>query len=259
MSFGRIWVIAKNVFWETIRDRILYLVGLFAIVFILAVVLLPDVAAGTQDKILLDIGMAAISLIGLVVAVFVGTTLINKEIEKRTVLVLLSKPVSRGEFIIGKHLGLTAVIAVLLALMTAIYFGALYFREIAFPVESLLIAVLFLLLQLSLIIAVAILFGSFTSSLLSALFTFGIYLMGNFSRDLVELGKLSEGQDVQRIADGLYLILPDLSRLDLKNLAVYGMAALPPVPTLLIHAGYGLLYTLLLLGLTIFIFSRRQF
>ncbi len=259
MSLVRIWVIASNVFRETIRDRILYLVGLFAIVFLLALLLLPSVAASTEDKILLDVGLAGITLIGLVVSVFVGTGLINKEIEKRTVLVLLAKPVSRSEFILGKHLGLTAVIAVLLALMSAIYLGGLYWQQIAFPLESIAISLLFLLLELSLIIAVALLFGSTMSSLLASLLTFAIYLVGHFSQDLVRLGQLSEQADIQRITNSIYLVLPDLSRLDLKNLAVYGMDALPSTVDLLLNVAYGFLYMIVLLCLATLIFLRRQF
>ncbi len=259
MSLGRIWVIASNVFRETIRDRILYLVGLFAVVFLLALLLLPSVAASTEDKIILDVGIAGITLIGLVVSVFVGTGLINKEIEKRTVLVLLAKPVSRSEFILGKHLGLTAVIAVLLALMSAIYLGGMYWQGIAFPLDSIAIALLFLLLELSLIIAVALLFGSTMSSLLASLLTFAIYLVGHFSQDLVRLGQLSEQADIQRITNSIYLVLPDLSRLDLKNLAVYGMDALPSTTDLLLNVAYGFLYMIVLLCLATFIFLRRQF
>lgn len=259
MSLGRIWVIASNVFRETIRDRILYLVGLFAVVFLLALLLLPSVAASTEDKILLDVGLAGITLIGLVVSVFVGTGLINKEIEKRTVLVLLAKPVSRSEFILGKHIGLTAVIAVLLALMTAIYLGGLYWQNIAFPLESIAISLLFLLLELSLIIAVALLFGSTMSSLLASLLTFAIYLVGHFSQDLVRLGQLSEQADIQRITNSIYLVLPDLSRLDLKNLAVYGMDALPSATDLLLNVAYGFLYMIVLLCIATLIFLRRQF
>lgn len=125
MSIQRVLAIAINVFREVIRDRILYLIGLFAIALFILASLLPYVATNTQDKILLDIGIAAIGLIGLMTAIFVGTTLVNKEIEKKTVFVLLAKPVNLSEFIVGKHLGLSAVVAVLVAAMTLIYFAIL--------------------------------------------------------------------------------------------------------------------------------------
>ena len=257
MNLGRILVIASNVFREVIRDRVLYLIGFFAILLLAAVALLPQVAAGTENKIILDVGLAAIEVLGLIVTVFVGTSLVNKELEKRTVFVLIAKPISRSEFIVGKHLGLSAVLAVLLILMTAIYLAVLYFSRIPYPLVSTLISVLYLFLQLSLITAVALVFSVFTSSLLATLLTFAVYLMGHFTRDLVTLGNLSKNPDVQRLTQAIYLVLPDLSRLDLKNQAVYGI--LPDPTTLLVNAGYGLLYTVLLLAIAILIFSSREF
>lgn len=259
MSLGRIFVMATNVFREVVRDRILYIIGFYALILAAAIRLLPEVAATTEDKIFLDFGLAAMSVLGLIVAVFVGTGLVNKEIEKRTVLVLIAKPISRSEFITGKHLGLSAVLAVLVAAMTAIYLAFLHFGNIPYPLSSILLAALYLFLQLSLITAVAIALGVFTSSVLATLLSFGVYLMGNFSQDLVELGSLSRNPGLQRLTQGLYLVLPDLSRLDLKNQAVYGSELLPNSLTLIANAGYGLLYTLLVLVIAILIFSRREF
>jgi ABC-type transport system involved in multi-copper enzyme maturation permease subunit len=259
MSLGRIWAIATNVFREVVRDRILYIIGFYGLLLAAAIRLLPEVAAATEDKIFLDFGLAAMNVLGLIVAVFVGTGLINKEIEKKTVLVLIAKPVSRSEFIIGKYLGLSAVLAVLVAAMTGIYLGWMEFRNIPYPRESLLIAALFLFLQLSLITAVSILLGVFTSSVLATMLTFAVYLMGNISQDLLKLGRLSNNPGIERLTQALYLVLPDLSRLDFKNEAVYGIQVLPSPVTLLTNAGYGLLYIVLLLALAILIFSRRQF
>lgn len=259
MSLGRIFVIATNVFREVVRDRILYIIGFYALVLAAAIRLLPDVAATTEDKIFLDFGLGAMSVVGLVVAVFVGTGLVSKEIEKRTVLVLIAKPISRVEFITGKHLGLSAVLAVLVAAMTAIYLTLMHLGNIPYPLGSILLAVLYLFFQLSLITAAAIALGVSTSPVLATLLSFGVYLMGNFSQDLVELGRLSSNPGFQRLTQGLYLVLPDLSRLDLKNQAVYGSELLPNALTLIANAGYGLLYTVLLLVIAILIFSRREF
>ena len=257
MSIGRIWAIASNGFREVIRDRVLYLIGFFALLLVIALQLLPEVAATTEDKIFLDFGLAAISILGVVVAIFVGTNLINKEIDKRTVLVLIPKPLNRAEFIIGKHLGLVGVLAILIVAMTGIYLALLSFSQVKYPLGTILVSTLYQFLELSLITAVALLFSVFTSSLLAALLTFGVYLMGNLSRDLLELGNISRNSNVQTLTQGLYLVLPDLSRLNLKNEAVYGI--LPPPVTLLGHGLYGLLYTVLLLAIAILIFSRREF
>lgn len=257
MSFGRIWAIASNGFREVIRDRILYLIGLFTLLLLLALRLLPEIAATTQDKIFLDVGLAAIELLSVFVAVFVGTSLINKEIEKRTVLVLIPKPVTRAEFIIGKHLGLSGVLAVLMIALTLIYLILLSFSKIEYPLASILVSTLYLFLKLSLLIAVALLFGVFTSSILATLLTLAVYLMGNLSRDIVTVGNLSRNSNLESLTQSLYLVLPDLSRLDLKNEAVYGI--LPSPQTLLSNGVYGVFYTVLLLAVAILIFSRREF
>lgn len=257
MNTFRVWVIASNVLREVLRDRVLYLALLFAVVLLGATLLLPEVSAGSEGKILLDLGIALIGLFGLVVAVFVGTGLLNKEIEKRTVLVLMAKPMSRTEFIVGKHLGLSTVLAILVALMTAVFFVVMSWKQMDYPWGSLVVAAVYLLLELSLITAVAILFGVFTSSLVATLLTFAVYFMGHLSQNLVTLSNTVETPGIQRLIQGLYLIFPDLARLDLKNTAVYG--SLPPTSTLLLNAGYGLIYIVLLLTLATLIFSRRQF
>jgi ABC-type transport system involved in multi-copper enzyme maturation permease subunit len=257
VSFARIWAIASNGFQEVIRDRVLYLIGLFALLLVIALWMLPKVAATTQNKIFLDLGLAGIEVLGVIVALFVGTGLINKEIEKRTVLVLISKPLNRAELILGKHLGLSAVLAVLIVAMTLIYLILLSFSKIEYSLASILVSTLYLFLMLSLLTAVALVFGVFTSSLLATLLTLGIYLMGNLSPDLLKFGKLSENPTLRQLTEGLYLVLPDLSRLNLKNEAVYGL--LPSPQTLLSNGVYGLFYTALLLAIAILIFWQREF
>ncbi|TVU52453.1 MAG: ABC transporter permease [Arthrospira sp. PLM2.Bin9] len=253
---GRIMAIAKNVFWEVMRARVLYILGIFALLMVAAVELMPQVAASLEDKIVLDLGLAAISLLSLIVAVFVSTTLINQEIEKRTVYLLLSKPVSRPELIIGKHLGLWAVLAVLVVVMTAIYMGVLSLNQIPYPAPSIAISNLLIWIKFGLIGAAGILLGVLTSSLLATLLTFAVYVMGSMSRDLLELGQISDSQTIENVMTAMYVILPDLARLNLKNDAVY--ADIPDVPILVANAGYGIIYTVLLLALAIAIFSRRE-
>lgn len=257
MNLGRIWTIATNVFWEVIRDRVLYLIGLFALLMAAAVRLIPELAAQTERQIILDTGLAGISVLALVVTVFISTGLVNKELEKRTVYILIAKPLSKTELIIGKHIGLSAVLAVLVGAMTVIYFAILSFSKISYPLGSIAITAVFLFFQFSLLTAVGIAFGVFTSSLLATLLTFGTYLMGNLSRDLVNLGKLTENVGIENFMKALYVVLPDLARLDFKNDAIYGQ--IPPVGTLAANAGYALLYIVVLLSIAIAVFSRREF
>lgn len=254
---GKIWAIASNGFREVIRDHVLYLIGFFALLLVIALRLLPEVAATTESKILIDFGLGAIDLLSVIVAVFVGTSLINKEIDKRTVLILIPKPINRAEFIIGKHLGLVGVLAVLIVAMTLIYLILLSFSKVEYPLGSILVSTFYLFLELCLITALGLMFGVFTSSLVAALLTFGVYLMGNLSSDILKFGNLSKNSSVQMLTQGLYLVLPDLSRLNLKNEAVYGL--LPSPLALLGNGLYGLFYTVLLLAIAILIFSRREF
>jgi Cu-processing system permease protein len=257
MNLRRILTVAINVFWEVIRDRILYLIVVFALLMGASVRLIPELAATTEKKIILDVGLAAISILGLIVTVFVATGLVNKEIEKRTVYLLVAKPISRAELIVGKHLGLSAVLAVLVGAMTVIYLAILSLSRIPYPVGSILIASLFIWFELSLVAAIGILFGVFSSSLLATLLTFGVYLMGHSTRDLVALGKLTKNPGIEQLMMGLYLVLPDLARFNLRNDAVYGQV--PYLAALITNVGYGLLYGVLLLSISIAIFSRREF
>lgn len=257
ISILRIWAIAANGFREVIRDRILYFIGFFALLMAFAWRLLPEIAVGTHQKIFLDLGLAAIGLLGVIVAVFVGTGLINKEIDKRTILVLIPKPLSRAEFILGKHLGLSGVLAVMLGVMLVIYLLMLLGMKVSFQALPLIVSVFYLGLELILIAAVAIAFGVFTSSIIATLMTFGVYLMGHISKDLIQLGIISKNPNILAITKNIYLILPDLERLNFRNEAVYGL--LPSADVLIGNALYSLVYTGLLLGISILIFSRRQF
>jgi ABC-type transport system involved in multi-copper enzyme maturation permease subunit len=143
--------------------------------------------------------------------------------------------------------------------MTAIYITLLQLNRIPYPLGSILLAAVYLFLQLSLVTAIAIALGVFTSSVLATLLSFGMYLVGNLSQDLLTLGRLSKNPGLESLTRNLYLVLPDLSRLDLKNQAVYGSQLLPNPLTLITNASYGLLYTVLVLAIAILIFSRREF
>jgi ABC-type transport system involved in multi-copper enzyme maturation permease subunit len=257
MNLFRIWAIAANGFREVIRDRILYVIGFFAIFLALALRLLPEISVGADGKIFLDLGLAATSLLGAIVAIFVGTGLINKEIEKKTVLVLIPKPISRTEFIVGKHLGLSAVLAAMIAIMTVIYLAMLYWAKIPFSLSSILLSQAFLFLELAVLTAVAILFGVFTSSILATLFSFGIYFMGHISKDLLKLGAITKNENIETLTKSLYLVLPNLERFNLKNDAVYGL--LPASSELFSTLLYGILYIIFLLTIANLIFARRQF
>ncbi|MDC0831971.1 ABC transporter permease [Leptolyngbya valderiana BDU 20041] len=259
VNFSRFAAIATNVFREVVRDRILYVIGFYVLVLVLAVRLLPDLSAGAYPKIVLDLGLGTIELLGVFITAFVGTALINKEIDKRTMLVLVSKPISRGELIIAKFFGLWAVLLVAIVSMAIVTLPIAALSSIEIPLGSFAIAVAFLGLKLAVLIAVAILFGVFTSSLLASFLTLATYLAGSFSRDLLQLAETTNNESFKPISTVLYIVLPDLLRLDVKNEAIYGMAAMPDAGTLWLNVLYGVTYIVVLLALAIAIFRQRQF
>jgi len=173
--------------------------------------------------------------------------------------VLIAKPVSRFEFILGKHLGLSAVLATVMAALTGVFFSVLLIQGIAFPAGAILVAVLFMLLEMVLLVAVAMLFGVFTSSLLATLLTFAVFLVGHLSQDIVRFGRVVDSENFQRISRWIYLVLPDLERLNFKNEAIYGASLLPGPGELFLNALYALIYTALLIIIATNIFARRQF
>jgi Cu-processing system permease protein len=256
MNPKRVFAIAANVFKETIRDRVLYVILFFAVILLLGTRFLPEVAAGSSVKLILDAGLATISLFGLVVAVFVGTNLINKEIEKR-----IAKPLKRSELLLGKHLGLGAVLAVLVGLMFLAFLLAIFVViqvDPGFvPIQSMVGAVALNYLELLVIIAAALFFGTFTSSLMASVFTFSLYVIGHFSRDLLALGAIAKNENIAMLTRVVYTLLPDLERFNIRNESIYGN--IPSLTELGVTLSLGILYIALFMSGAVTIFSRREF
>jgi ABC-type transport system involved in multi-copper enzyme maturation permease subunit len=257
LSLGRVWAIATNVFRETVREQVLYLSLLYTIIVVAAMVMLPEFSYDSSAKMIVDTGVAAIEIVSLIVAVLVGTNLINKEIDKRTIFILIAKPMHRTEFVLGKHLGLTAVVGALVSIMSLIFIVLMAIKQIPIPIGAILIANFFIFWQIMLVGAIAIFFGSFSGSLIASLLTLCAYVIGNFSRDLLTLGEISENPAVKNVTRTFYMILPDLSRANLKNEAVYNI--LPSLLDMFSNGVYILSYALLTLAIAILIFARRQF
>jgi ABC-type transport system involved in multi-copper enzyme maturation permease subunit len=247
--------IALNTFREAIRDRILYLLMAFALILIGVSQLLSMLTVGNEEKIIKDVGLSAISLFGVLTAVFVGTSLVFKEIEKRTIYTLLANPVARWQFIGGKFVGLMAVLAMNVGLMSAALLGIVATRGES-P-GTLVPAIALILVELGVITAFALLFSSLTNPILAALFTFAAYVTGHLSWSLKLLkDKLGDGISAL-FCDGLYLLLPNFSYLDIKTEAVHGL----PLESgyFPIALAYGLGYTAIVLVIACLVFQRKDF
>lgn len=247
--------IALNTFREGIRDRVLYLLVVFALIIIAISRLLSMLTVGDETKIIKDVGLSAISLFGVLTAVFVGVNLVYKEIERRTVYTLLANPVRRWQFVVGKFVGLFAVLTMNLMLMSLLLFGVLALRGES--AAALVPAIGLILLELALTTAFALFFSSVTNPILAAVWTFAAYVLGHLSWSLKLLAeRVPEG--IGRTAcDLLYWILPNLERLNIKAEVVHGLAL--PGGFIGAAVAYGLGYTTIVLVLACLAFERRDF
>jgi ABC-type transport system involved in multi-copper enzyme maturation permease subunit len=261
--------IAANVFKESVRDKVLYGLVLFAVLLIGASLLLGELTAGQEIKIIKDLGLAAISLFGLFIAVFIGTGLVSKEVERRSIYSLLTKPMTRSQFILGKYLGLVLTLTVNIAIMTAALYLVLAVNDWRTVPElkaaweapaidpALMKASLLILAELSIVTAVALLFSTFSGPILSAAFTVGLAIVGQFNADLKNFESVVNSAPVVWTARALYYLLPNLAPFDVKAQVVHALPV--PLDYLAWTIGYGAVYvTVLLLGATL-IFSRRDF
>jgi ABC-type transport system involved in multi-copper enzyme maturation permease subunit len=252
----KIGAIAGITFKEAKRDRILYLLFFFAAVGIVASRVLAVLTVGDRIKIIKDVGLASISIFGVLMAILIGTGLVYKEIDKKTIYTLLAKPLHRAEFILGKFLGLVLTLFVMTAAMTVIFLAIVYAHTL--KVETgLLVAVVYIFLELVLITAVAILFSSFSTPILSSLFALGFYLIGHLSWGLELILKKMQPGPGRSLVRALFLILPDLENFNFRTEVVHGLPIPPGIP--LSAFFYGICYTAFILGLAVLIFRRRDF
>jgi len=252
----KIAAIAGITFKEAKRDRVLYLLFFFAALGIVAARVLAVLTVGDRIKIIKDVGLASISLFGVLMAILIGTGLVYKEIDKKTIFTLLAKPLHRAEFIMGKFLGLVLTLCVMTLAMTLIFLAIVYAHTLRIE-TPLLVAVGFIFLELVLITAVAVLFSCFSTPILSSLFTLAFYLIGHLSWGLeLIIRKMRPGAG-RTLVRGLYAFLPDLENFNFKTEVVHGL----PIPAGIYLSSflYGVCYTAFILGLAVLVFRRRDF
>jgi len=251
-------VVAINTFREAVRDRVLYNLIFFALLMIGASILVGEISVGIERLVIINLGLAAISIFGLIMAVFIGVGLVYKEIEKRTLYSLLAKPIRRGEFLVGKYGGLLLTLVVNTSLMTLGLAVALFYvgRPFLRSDASILIAVYFIVLELALVTALALFFSCFSSPVLSTLFTLGIYLTGMFAADIRDFGDLTRNPVVQGVARLLYYLVPNFHNFNAIAAAAHGETI--PLTLVLHNTLYTLLYVTLVLLAASAVFSRRD-
>lgn len=252
---GKITAIALNTFRESIRDRIFYSLLFFAVVLILFSMVLGNLTIGDPLKIVKDFGLGSISIVGTLIAIFVGIGMIYKEMEKRTIFVILSKPLARWQFFIGKYCGLSLTILVEVVVMSILLFVLcfLYVPEIPW---TLLYAIIPIFFEILLILAIAFLFSTFSTSFLSGMFTLSIFISGHFTGDLKAIAQATEDALFQKVSNVIYYVLPNLEYLNFKTRVVHHLNI--TISEVMLSLTYGILYTVVVLLVGIFIFQRRD-
>ena len=259
LSLRRTLAIARNAFREAVRDRVLYNLVLFVLLLIGGAVFLGELSAGQEAKIIVDLSLSAMLLFGVFIAIFVGVGLVYKEIERRTLYAILSKPISRSQFLLGKYLGLCATLFVNVAIMgIGVSLALLYIHRGWNPlVVNVWPAILLIYLELAIITGVALLFSSFSSPALSALLTFFVFIIGHFSADLKALATSSGSAPARFVFRALYYLLPNLSNYSAITAASHGIV--PDAMSVILAIAYAIVYSAVLLAAASLIFGRRNF
>jgi ABC-type transport system involved in multi-copper enzyme maturation permease subunit len=253
---GKVAAIALNTFKEAVRDRILYAIVVFALVMLGSSTILVTISVGGEEKIIKDLGLACISIFGLLIATFLGIGLVSKEIEKRTLYTIITKPIHRYQFILGKYLGLVLTLSVNVLVMALGLIGLAYaWEDTSSP--RLLLAVVFIFLELILVTATAMVFSAFSSPALSAIFTLCLFVAGHLSADLRLFAAHFGGAATKLLAETLYFLLPNLSRLNFKDQAVHPLAI--DGGTAALSFVYAIFYAAALVLAAVVIFQRRDF
>lgn len=251
----RVFTIAHNTFRESIRDKVLYVLLFFAAVTIVGSKALGWISIGQDIKIVKDITLAASSVFGALIAIFVGASLIYKEIDKRTLYTILARPLDRWEFVIGKYLGLMALLAVAVSVMTAM--SAAYILLLGGTVDAVyLLAALLIYMKLMVVTAMALVTSSLSSPILGAIIVFCFYVFGHATGVFKELPPQFEGTFAKQALEFTYYVVPNLANFDIRAEAANGVDVNPAY--IIFVVVYGLGYTGLLLLAATLAFERKD-
>jgi Cu-processing system permease protein len=254
----RAGIVALNTFREAVRDRVLYSLVFFALLMMVAAIVVGQISIGIEESVIVSLGLSAISVIGLLISIFLGVALVSKEMEKRTLYALLAKPVRRWEFLLGKFGGLVLTLAVNTAAMAlGLLLVMLYVKHGLERSDAVvLVAVYFILLKLTLIVALALLFSCYTTPLLAILFTAGLYVVGLYVQELRNLPVEVMSPAMAAFTKWLSYFLPNFENFNVMAMAAHGRSV--PGALILQNTLYAAVYCTIVLATTSVVFSRRN-
>lgn len=248
--------VALNTFRESMRERILGVAVLFGAILMASSVLLSPLAVGAKQKIVTDVGLAAVSIIGVLMAVFLGSTLLHKEIDKKAIYLVLTRPIPRPAFLAGKLAGIVLAIAVVFAVMTAVLLGTVALgKGILRP--ALFASVYLSFLETAVVCSVVMLFSTFTTPMLTSFFALCIFAAGSMSGDLRVFASKFGGEGMKLVTDALYYLLPNLRVFNLRHEAVHGLPF--EAGDVLRATIYAAVYSGVALLFACAVFRRREF
>lgn len=252
----KIIAIAKNTFKEAMRNKVLYTIVAFAIIMIGSSFFLAELTVGANVKVMKDMGLAFISIFGIFISIFIGIGLVYREIDKRTIFTIISKPIARYEFIIGKYFGLLLTLAIQLFVMLIFFYCVELYVEKTIDIYIML-GIFTIFLELMIVTAFSIFFSSFTTPFLSGLFTISLFVIGHLTEDLLALGEKSKKIFIVSISKVVYFIIPNLENFNIKNRLVHHLPI--SYSEIAYITTYGLFWISFLLFFSILIFQRRDF
>ena len=253
---SRLTAITLNTFREAVRDRVLYNLILFVLLLVASAPLFGQISIGMERLILVNVGLSSISLFGVIIAIFIGIGLVSKEIEKKTLYTILSRPVRRWEFILGKYLGLIMTLVVNTALMTVGFYIALLITNGLHKTDALLlVAIYFTVLQFLIVTALTVLFSTFSSPIFSAIFAFALFVIGTFAEDLKNFAAISKGA-AKLLATAAAYVMPNFASLNIIAQTAHDQGVGGRL--ILFNTLYALLYSASAVAAAVLIFERRN-
>jgi Cu-processing system permease protein len=252
----RVSSIAFNTFRESVREKLLYIGFLFGGILIVSTFILSPLAIGARGKIIMDVGLASISLLGVLTAILVGGTLVHKEVDKRAVHIVLTRPVSRWQYLVGKFTGVVLAVAALVGVMSVFFLLTLLLGS--GTLGPVVFAALYLsLLEIIVMCAVVIFFSTFTTPILTSFFSLCIFAAGSLSNDLRVFAQKFGGASLRYAVAVFYYLLPNLKVFNLRHEAVHGLPFRGSDVALVTI--YALVYCSVALYFAHLAFRRREF
>ncbi len=252
----RIFAIAKNTFKELTRQKIFFIIVLFGFAMLFISFFLYPLSVGEQSKIIRDFGLSAITFFNTLLVIITGSALLHKEMDRRTIYLVITTPVERKEIIIGKFLGLFMIVIINIIGMEIFHQTLIFFTDRKFDL-NMFIALYPFIFEISIIIAILLFFSTFTGTLFSAFMGFAFYVIGHLIESLKLFAEVSKSAFLKIFSYFLYYFLPNLEHFNIKNKVVYG--EIPGKEYFIFSTAYGLIFIILLLYTSSLIFEKKEF